>query len=48
MFLLKVPEKDMVTVVGEVEFVDIPVLLASLPMAFVRKVLDVSLEPLSV
>ena len=46
--MLKDPEKDIVTVVGESEFVEIPVLLASLPIAFVRKVLAVSPEPLSV
>ena len=48
MFLLNVPEKDMVTVVGEVELVEIPVLLASLPTALVRNVESVSLEVLSV
>ena len=46
--MLKVPEKDMVTVVGDREFVEMPVLLASLPIAFVRKVLAVSPDPLSV
>ena len=48
MFLLNVPEKDMVTVVCEVELVEIPVLLASLPTALVRNVDSVSLEVLSV
>ena len=46
--MLNVPEKEKVTVVGDREFVEIPVLLPSLPMAFVRNVLYVSLEPLSV